>query len=292
MLREVAAAVVIASPFALCAPASRADDIGITTPTSVSTNVQCGNQATPECLGKLVVAQNGRSSSPPRTNAEPSGVAPAPPKCYYGAPLFTYTNASGAEEAVQSQVCPAGGEPVGTPLTIAPVTPPAAAVDIRALVNRASKAMAILAPQVALSPDADSTQYVGLPMWAWVPRTSWTVRTASVSAGGVSLTMTASPASSDWSMGDGGQMMCLGPGTPYPESGRGVPRSSPDCGYTYSRASSSQPDGTFRVTATTRWKVRWSTTTGLTGSEPDLTSSSSLQVTVSEIQALVTDVHP
>ncbi|MBS2545483.1 hypothetical protein KGQ19_01235 [Catenulispora sp. NL8] len=106
--------------------------------------------------------------------------------------------------------------------------------------------------------------------------------------------MTATPALSAWSMGDGGSVTCSGAGTPYPAAREAKPpERSPDCGYTYSAPSSSAPGGYFPVSVTTHWKVAWATTTGLTGTEPDLTTtSSSLRLRVSEIQALVTRVQP
>ena len=152
--------------------------------------------------------------------------------------------------------------------------------------------MDIPAPNVMLSPAAAATQYVGLPLWAWIPVSAWKAKAASVSAGGVSLTMTATPAFSVWSMGDGGSMTCQGPGTPYPAQSKRAPRKSPDCGYTYAAPSTSRPGGSYPVSVTTHWKVAWTTTSGLSGSEPDMTTTSSFHLTVSEIQGLVTDVRP
>jgi hypothetical protein len=152
--------------------------------------------------------------------------------------------------------------------------------------------MNIPALKINLSPAAGATQYVGLPLWAWTPVSVWNTKAASVSAGGVSLTMTANPAYSVWSMGDGGSMTCRGPGTPYPAQPRRALRNSPDCGYTYAAPSTSHPGGSYPVSVTTHWKVAWTTTNGLSGSEPDMTTTSSFSLTVSEIQGLVTDVRP
>ncbi|WP_194924891.1 hypothetical protein [Catenulispora pinisilvae] len=195
--------------------------------------------------------------------------------------------------AVRDEVCQSGAQVVGPPLSFTPVAPPSTAVNVRALIDQASKGMNIPVPQPGLSPAADATQFVGLSLWTWSPASAWVPKSVTVSAGGVSLTMTATPVFSVWSMGDGGSMTCQGPGTPYPSATSGKPpRRSPDCGYTYARASASEPGGAFPVSVTTHWKVVWSTTTGLSGSEPDLTSSASLGLRVSEIQALVTDVRP
>src|SRR5664280_1056455 len=64
-------------------------------------------------------------------------------------------------------------------------------------------------------------------------------------------------------MGDGGQVTCSGPGTPYnlgqPSSGQ-----STQCEYSYLRSSAGQPssdgnpdDGAFAVSATVSWAVSW-----------------------------------
>jgi hypothetical protein len=226
--------------------------------------------------------------------------APArPPSCHYQQD-FTYTTpasvqsgSSPSQISVQDEICQNGAQQVGTPFTFTPISPASPTVSVRALVDQATKTMDAPAPQASLSPDANATQYVGLPVWTWLPPTSWSRRSVSVSAGGVSLTMTATPVFSVWSMGDGGSVTCRGPGTPYPaSSSRKPPRLSPDCGYTYTRSSSAEPGGVFPLQVTTHWSVSWSTTTGLTGSEPDLTATSSLGLHVSEIQALVTDVRP
>jgi hypothetical protein len=222
------------------------------------------------------------------------------PSCRYEQD-FTYPTAASVQASngpdriqVEHRVCPAGAQNLGAPFAFMSTKSAPPAADMRALVDRAEKAMDIPLPQVSLSPAADATQYVGLPVWAWVSASAWRVKSVSVSAGGVSLTMTATPTYSVWSMGDGESMTCRGPGTPYPTQGPPKPsrRESPDCGYTYGAPSTSRPGGTYPVSVTGHWKVAWTTTNGLSGSEPELTTTSSFPVTVSEIEGLVTDVRP
>ncbi|WP_328623212.1 hypothetical protein [Streptomyces sp. NBC_00354] len=58
-----------------------------------------------------------------------------------------------------------------------------------------------------------------------------------------------------WSMGDGAQVTCTGPGTPYAaEFGKQM---APDCGHMYTRTSAQAPGGRYAVTATTTWEISW-----------------------------------
>jgi len=272
-----------------------ADDALPSAPKMVTADAQCQQSLTPTCLGHLIVKQGGQ---PAVSTAHISSAAPStPPTCYYKQE-FTYpipaavqTDGGPTQMSIQKQVCPDGATQVRLPLKFTPVSASAPVTDVRALVEQASKAMKIPTPQLSLSPDAASTEFVGVPVWAWTPSSEWAPKSVSVSAGGVSLTMTATPEFVTWSMGDGGSMTCWGAGTPYPTAGAKPPERSPDCGYTYAAPSSSSPGGYFPVAATTHWKVAWSTTTGLAGTEPELTASSSLHLRVSEIQALVTRVQ-
>lgn len=294
MLRLVVTASAILA--AQGAAVAHAGAIVPSTPDIVRAGADCHHSMTPECVAKLVVAHTGKPVSPPVSHDGPSR-APAP-SCYYDAPM-TYVlmppqpGATKGTMSVQLERCPAGGQPVGPPVLFSPVASSSGTADLHALLDQATKAMSIPPPQVSLAPSATSTQFVGLPMWAWTDRSGWAPKTATVSAGGVSLSMTATPMYSVWSMGDGGSMVCRGPGTPYPAaSAVKAPRKSPDCGYAYSVPSTSRPGGAFPMTVTVHWKVAWTTTTGLAGQTPDLTASSSLSLRVSEIQALVTDVRP
>jgi hypothetical protein len=273
-----------------------ADDVIPPVPKMVSANVHC-QSVTPDCAAALEVKGSGSREAPSAHRAAKPTMPPSPPPpCHYDlvtddASVSKLTNGDLSNGRLLHQVCAPGHQVVGTPLLYAP-QPASPATSTRPLVDQAVKTLHVPLPQVLLSPAADATQFVGLPVWMST-RASWIPKSVTVSAGGVSLTMTATPAFSVWSMGDGGSVTCRGPGTPYPSAASGKPpRSSPDCGWTYARASVSEPGGVFPVSVTTHWKVSWSTTTGLSGSEPDLTVSTLLGLRVSEIQALVTDVRP
>jgi hypothetical protein len=250
------------------------------------------------CKYKMTVTRPSHNTVAKQSAPPP----PPPPSCQYGE-TFPYTTPPAVQQdgtikpqqfdLQMFQSCPNGATDPGPPINIVPVASTSPVVAAKALADQVYGTLSMPAPPITMAPAADATQYVGVPLWAWSPASSWRPKATTASAGGVTLTMTAAPVVSDWSMGDGGSMTCSGPGTPYPATRpRGDLPRSPDCGYTYSTPSSSQPDGRFPVSVTTHWKVAWSTSSGLSGAEPDLTATATKRVKVSEIQALVTQVHP
>jgi hypothetical protein len=137
----------------------------------------------------------------------------------------------------------------GTPVLVDPVT----------LAEEAVERMALAAPRIGMTPlRADAPLLVGMDAWLWVdnagPRGFGPIeRTAT--AGATSVTARAEVTRVDWDLGDGTHLTCRGPGTPWtPERGTGR---SPTCGHRYTRASTTQPDATFTVRATTHWVVHW-----------------------------------
>jgi len=128
------------------------------------------------------------------------------------------------------------------------------AVDPVALAQQAFDEAAIPLPGIQLNPPADQEQVVNLETWMWVE--GWAPVTASATAGAVTVTVTATPTRVDWSMGDGGEVTCDGPGTAYDKS-RSPDEQHTDCGYTYRHSSAGQPDGAYIVEATSTWHVTW-----------------------------------
>src|SRR4030095_12254838 len=88
-------------------------------------------------------------------------------------------------------------------------------------------------------------------------RRSWAAQTATASVPGMSATVVARPARVVWDMGDGGRVVCRGPGTPYDPA---RPAHEPGCGYMCRRSSAGAPEGRLLVTATITWSVSWSAT--------------------------------
>ncbi|MEU6572547.1 hypothetical protein [Streptomyces sp. NPDC046805] len=125
-----------------------------------------------------------------------------------------------------------------------------------------------------------------MPTWIWLEHSTWGPVSVSAAVGGVTVTATARPQKAIWSMGDGGQVVCQGPGTPYSEA-YSPKASSPDCGYTYPRASLSVPGHAYTVSVQVTWDVEWHGG-GQTGVVPGLVMAAQRQLVVDEVQTVVT----
>ncbi|RSM37886.1 hypothetical protein DMA12_35210 [Amycolatopsis balhimycina DSM 5908] len=160
----------------------------------------------------------------------------------------------------------------------------AASPSPQELADQARAQLRLPTPRIEANPPGD--KLVSLSTWMWLDRSSWDTRQATVAVPGVSVTAVAVPAMVSWSMGDGEDVTCSGPGTPYPAAGD--PRApSPDCGHTYRRSSAAAPGQHFAVKATVHWTVTWSGA-GASGTFPDLTTSATAAFRVAEVQALGT----
>jgi hypothetical protein len=159
----------------------------------------------------------------------------------------------------------------------------------RVVARLAIDRMRLAAINIGIAPDpgADSVGLVGMPVWMWAKtpneRTFGPI-TASASAGGMTITATARVRQVTWDMGDGTEVVCETPGTPYdPSYGR---TASPDCGHTYLTTSADEAGDVFTVTATSSWVVTWAGA-GQTGIIRLNGLSRSTQIQIGEAQVLV-----
>lgn len=158
--------------------------------------------------------------------------------------------------------------------------------SVEVVVQRAIERLTLPEPVIRTSPDEDLAQVVHVPTWMWVERSRWRPVTASAAVDGVRVTATARPRRAVWSMGDGGQVVCRGPGTPY-SAAYASTASSPDCGYTYRLASMTAPRQVYKVTVSVSWDVEWRGG-GRSGVVPDLETVDERQLVVDEVQTVVT----
>jgi hypothetical protein len=198
---------------------------------------------------------------------------------------------------------PMGGE-VEVQLDIAPGQPPGtwyakwcggtefagfffvSTVDPLALADAARKHLSLPLPQPELSPAGD--QIVNLPSWLWL-RGPWAPLSSTVSVPGVSVTVCAVPEQVVWTMGDGGQVVCAGPGTRYNPKEPGSAQ-SPSCAYTYTHSSATQSNLRFEAAVTLRWHATWSAA-GVAGGGDlgTIDRTTTFTVRVGEVQALNTN---
>ena len=154
---------------------------------------------------------------------------------------------------------------------------------------QAVKKLPLPSPIIGSSPGPGAMQWVRFPTWLWVDAAAWKPLSATASVPGMTVMATATPVAVSWSMGDGTNVTCNDPGTPY-STAYSASTSSSDCGHTYRKASTDEPGGVYRVTATIQWRVTWSGG-GSSGVLPGMATTSSIAVRVAESQALVTSAH-
>ncbi len=194
--------------------------------------------------------------------------------------------------------CEAAGPCVQIPDVGVPATPPV--VDVMTVVGQAVTAMQLDPPGIGITPNPANTGavgLVGLPGWFWVadPRESTVGPVTRTAAGpGVIVSATGVNTSVVVNWGDGSvPSVCPGallPFTPYTDVAQGLP--SPTCGnIVYHKTSTTEPGGTFKVSATSNWLVTWTATTpnGTVGGVIPTPLTSRTEVRIGELQVLVTN---
>jgi len=172
-------------------------------------------------------------------------------------------------------------------------------VSPRQLAAQALAEIHLPAPPVQLSPGPPHMQIVRVPTWAWVGAEAWAPRSASATAGPVTVSATATPVSMGISYLDGshgwGSVTCDGPGTPYSDAlaqarhpELAVRATSPDCGWTYERSSASAPDESEPISAHVTYSV--TSTIGPLGTLDSPTTT--VSVKVGEVQTLIEPPAP
>ncbi|MGH4029356.1 hypothetical protein ACQB60_10520 [Actinomycetota bacterium Odt1-20B] len=158
-------------------------------------------------------------------------------------------------------------------------------MPVEVVVQKAVKRLELPEPVIRTSPDEDLVQVVHVPTWLWVERKGWEPVSVTAAVEDVKVTATARPRRAVWSMGEGGRVVCRGPGTLYSKK-YSAKSSSPDCGYTYRRASVAEPDDAFTVSVRVTWDVEWHGA-GQGGVVPGLVMDAQRQLVVDEVQAVV-----
>ena len=177
----------------------------------------------------------------------------------------------------------------------APVAPPPP--DPADLARSVASQLTVPAPVVHIG--GGERVAVKVPVWLWAEEQP--ALTASVTAGGLTVTARAVMTSTDWSMGDpvsgpdgGGSaaaavFSCVGGGSAPPA---GVDRSVvPPCGYTYrwrSDAGRTGGSGAWPVNVVAHWTMSWQATNGAQG-EIALQAASATQVAVGEWRVALVD---
>ncbi len=159
--------------------------------------------------------------------------------------------------------------------------------DLEALARRAFDEVAFVFPQPVSSPAIDGEQITGLPTWLWIDPGGWRDLTARADLAGFWVEVTAKPQRVVWDLGDGGEVVCNGPGTPYDPSVADDAQST-DCEHIYQFVSAGEPGGRYAASATLEWSITWRASTGATGVLADASRTTTFGMTVTELQAVVT----
>jgi len=167
-----------------------------------------------------------------------------------------------------------------------PVPPPAWVIDD--MIADAYRRTPVLAFNPITSPDGDDaiSLLVHIPTYLWVDTTAWAPVSATATIpGGFSVTTTATPDRATWTGGENPITCSLGDMTPYDPT-RGEDNQLSNC-YTHYRHSSATHNHSIDLAVT--WTVSYTCSTGTCGGPlPDLTTTSTRDVIVKEIQAVAT----
>lgn len=161
------------------------------------------------------------------------------------------------------------------------------AVDPVAVANEARDSLRLPDPGIATSPGADGPVLVQVPVWLWVEEDTWRPESAEAAVPGGSVSVTATPSTAKWSMGDGSTVSCEGPGVPFVVGRDDPAAASPECGHTYTRASVGEADGVYGLGLEVTWEVTWESSDGDGGELDPLVTSADAEVTVVESHGLV-----
>jgi len=184
--------------------------------------------------------------------------------------------------ALYNVVCP--GAPLAGGTYFSATDPAKVAVDPAVLARKAVKKMTLRGADIGITPKPGGKGMVGMPVYLWTATGAETYgpNTASASAGAVTVTATAKVSEIVWDMGDGHSVTCTTAGTPYrAEFGR---QPSPDCGYHYTKPSSTTSSGKYHVTAASTWTIDWRG--GGQSGQLTETRTSDVDITVAEVQVL------
>ncbi|MDA0566148.1 hypothetical protein LG943_17765 [Streptomonospora sp. S1-112] len=289
MLRRTGRAATAAAILVLAAPGhALADPASTATTGSFLSSIECGDNGGGGCDILVRSIQNiaGSAGTPGTPASTPATPAPDPNDPYanvdWNAVDWSAVDWSAVDwDAIDwESIDYSGGAAAATPAT--------AGADPVALIVESMDSFDLPEPEISSSPAPDSLILVTTPVWLWIDEAEWQPATAEAEVPGMSLNLTAVPRATRWEMGDGTEVVCEGPGTPYDPAAHAPDAESPDCGHVYTRSSLAEPDDVFTVRARISWDITWELSGGDTGALDPVTTTSTVDLTVRESQGLVT----
>jgi hypothetical protein len=83
---------------------------------------------------------------------------------------------------------------------------------------------ALADPAIGMSPPPTRGAVVNVPLWLWVDTREWAPTSATASIDGVTVKTTATPDRVRWTLGNGDEIVCAGPGLVSTTPGEETPR--------------------------------------------------------------------
>jgi len=295
LLLAATVAVVTASP-------ARADAGGNCDPYLGTCRVDVGGGGGPGTGGGGGGGGGGATTGCQNTDPQSGGCNPCPTNAYRGMPGLSPVCAT----YLQNQFCSATvGDTLGglkapdvnslTPQQVAALNQSLQASGCPPVVTAASLAQQAFGTIVFPKPSghrspSESLLYKGFPftyinLWTfyWTDPATWKPLTATASAAGLTATVTATPVQLVFDPGNGGTpAACDGPGRAWSETDGNDPPSAGACGYQYTLVT----NGPITATETIVWKITWAGTGNTGGQIPGLSTSTSGQLNVMQIQVV------
>lgn len=158
-------------------------------------------------------------------------------------------------------------------------------VDPLALRNAARARIEPPEPDLGTNPPfGERGAVVQLPTWLWVEN-PWEPITATESLSGVTVSVTATPQTMTWNMGDGNTVICRGPGVVWQP---GLPEDATDCSHTYRSSTADEPGLVYTGDASVTWEFTWTLNGAPQGAFGSIDTAADFAIEVGEIHAIST----
>ena len=167
-------------------------------------------------------------------------------------------------------------------------SPPAPRISAGRLARAAWKVVKIPAPTVQTNPKVGSqgATLVGMDTWVWATGETPTSVKATATAGSTSVTVTAGSSGLQLSAPDG-KASCTGFGIAWHS---GMPEGSSPCTISFNR-SSAHLGGSTPLTIKVAYSASYTATDGNSGTLPAITTTSTINLPVAEVQTLTTNAN-
>lgn len=162
----------------------------------------------------------------------------------------------------------------------------AAPVPPEVLRDRAAARLNPPTPTLGSSPPlGERPAIVHFATWLWVTD-PWEAQTETESAGLVTVDVIARPDRITWVFGDGGVVVCAGPGIEWSPA---VTEAGTYCSHTFGTSSTGQPGAAYSATATVTWVFSWAINGVDQGDFGSFDATTNFDIQVGEIQSIETN---